>query len=369
MKTQQPKIPLCIPEILNQDIAAVTKVLKTGNLVQGKKVKELEGYNNKYTKTKHTIAVSSGTATMHLALVALGIKEGDEVIVPAFSYIATANVVELVGATPIFVDIDPQTFNIDVNKIEEVITTKTKAIIPVHEFGLPCEILKVVELAKQYNLKVIEDAACALGAKYNNQHVGTFGDAGSFSLHPRKAITSGEGGLITTNSSALNKKLRILRSHGYNEEIKDFSEAGFNYRITDIQAALVLSQFTRLDQQIVKKRKLVKQYNSMLCSKIQKPIDPGDCYHAYQSYHVVLDDKTDRNEIIHKLSKIGIGTNYGAQCIPETAFYKKTYSYNCLKKFPNALKAFNSGLVLPLYSTLKDEEISYVCEKLNVLTK
>ena len=155
MKILQPKIPLCIPEILNQDIASVTKVLKTGNLVQGEKVKELESYNNKYTKTKHTIAVSSGTATMHLALVALGIKEGDEVIVPAFSYIATANVVELVGATPIFVDIDPQTFNIDVNKIEELITKNTKAIIPVHEFGLPCEILKIIDIAEKHKLRLL----------------------------------------------------------------------------------------------------------------------------------------------------------------------------------------------------------------------
>ena len=137
-------------------------------------------------------------------------------------------------------DIDPQTFNIDVNKIEELITKNTKAIIPVHEFGLPCEILKIIDIAEKHKLKVIEDAACALGAKYKNQHVGTFGDAGSFSLHPRKAITSGEGGLITTNNIELYKKLRILRSHGYNEEIKDFSEAGFNYRITDIQAALVI---------------------------------------------------------------------------------------------------------------------------------
>ena len=367
MNHQQPKIPLCVPEILNQDIESVTRVLQTGNLVQGKKVQELEFYNSKYSECKSSTAVSSGTATMHLVLVAFGIKKGDEVIVPAFSYIATANVVELVGATPIFVDIDPQTFNIDVNKIEEVITTKTKAIIPVHEFGLPCEILKVVELAKQYNLKVIEDAACALGAKYNNQHVGTFGDAGSFSLHPRKAITSGEGGLITTNSSALNKKLRILRSHGYNEEIKDFSEAGFNYRITDIQAALVLSQFTRLDGQINKKREIVKHYNSSLNSRIQKPVEAKNCYHAYQSYHVVLDEKIDRNEIIQKLNKRGIGTNYGAQCIPETVFYKTKYSHKSLNKFPNALRASTSGLVLPLYGTLNNEDISYVCENLNGL--
>mgnify|MGYP006081953117 CR=1 FL=1 len=362
-------IPIIKPDINNLDIEELNNVLRSGMLVQGPEVKKLEDFNSKYLKGKYSIAVSSGTATMHLALIALGIKEGDEVIVPAFSYIATANVVELVGAKPVFVDVDPYTFNIDHSKIEQKITKKTKAIIPVHEFGLPCEILKVVEIAKQYNLKVIEDAACALGAKYNNQHVGTFGDAGSFSLHPRKAITCGEGGVITTNSFALTRKLRTLRSHGYCEESKDYIRAGFNYRITDFQASLVLNQFSRLDQQIKSKRGLIEVYNNNLTSEFQKPIEPMNCYHSYQSYHVVLEERINRNLIIKKLSEKGIGSNYGAQCIPETHYYKKKYRINCSKILPNALKAYNSGLVLPLYNSLKESEIMYVCENLNSLVK
>ena len=184
---------------------------------------------------------------MHLSLISLGVKEGDEVIVPAFSYIATANVVELVGAKPIFVDVNPLTCNIDVKQIEKVITKKTKAIIPVHEFGLPCDIASIIKIAKEYNLSVIEDAACALGSKFDNKHVGTFGDTGSFPCI-RKAITSGEGGLLITNNDNLNKKLRKLRSHGFDEENKVFNDLGFNYRTTDFQAAVVLTQFSRLNK-------------------------------------------------------------------------------------------------------------------------
>ena len=186
-------IPLMIPDIQQQDIDAVVKVLQSGMLIQGAKVKELENNIAKYLGVKHAIAVANGTASLHLALIALGIGKGDEVIVPAFSYIATANVVELVGATPIFVDIDIKTFNINTNLIEKAITAKTKAILPVHEFGLACDITKVCELAKKHNLLVIEDAACALGARENGKFTGTFGNVGSFSFHPRKAVTSGEG--------------------------------------------------------------------------------------------------------------------------------------------------------------------------------
>ena len=177
-------IPLMVPDIRQEDIDAVVSVLQTGMFTQGSKVEELENNLAKYLGVKHAIAVSSGTATLHLALVALGIGKGNEVIVPAFSYMATANVVELVGATPIFVDIDINTFNIDINLIEQAITSNTKAIMPVHEFGLACDIIEICKLAKKYDIKVIEDAACALGATESGKFTGTFGDVGSFSFHP-----------------------------------------------------------------------------------------------------------------------------------------------------------------------------------------
>jgi perosamine synthetase len=206
-------IPLMVPDIQQQDIDAVVAVLQSGMIIQGTKVEELEKNIAKYLGVAHAIAVSSGTATLHLALVALGIGRGDEVIVPAFSYIATANVVELVGAKPVFVDID-SSFNIDINLIEQAISPATKAIIPVHEFGLACDIREICETAKKFNLKVIEDAACALGATQNEKFVGTFGNVGSFSFHPRKAITSGEGGMLVTNDDEIARKVRILRNHG-----------------------------------------------------------------------------------------------------------------------------------------------------------
>jgi len=183
--------PLMIPFITDADILAVTEVLQSGMLIQGKHVAILENKISQIAQVEQAIAVSNGTATMHLVLIALGIGKGDEVIVPAFSYVATANVVELVGATPIFVDIDLDTFNIDVSKIKSAITNNTKAIIPVHEFGLASNISEIMAIAVENNLFVIEDAACALGAKENNQPVGSFGIAASFSLHPRKSVTSG----------------------------------------------------------------------------------------------------------------------------------------------------------------------------------
>src|SRR5688500_412394 len=201
-------IPLTSPDIREEDIQEVVKVLRSGMLVQGQHVQDFETGIASFTETKNAIAVSNGTATLHLALVALGIGPGDEVIVPALSYVATANVVELVGATPVFVDIDLDTFNINVAEIESKITAKTKAIIPVHEFGLACDIETVMQIAEKHNLYVIEDAACALGATQNKKHVGSFGTFGSFSFHPRKAISSGEGGIVTTANEALAAKVR-----------------------------------------------------------------------------------------------------------------------------------------------------------------
>lgn len=207
-------IPLSRPHIIEKDINAVKKVLESGMLVQGREVETFEKRIASYLGIKNAIAVSNGTASLHLALIALGIGPGDEVIIPAFSYIATANVLELVGAKPVFVDVELETCNIKVDKIEEFITPNTKAIMPIHEFGLACDISAIVEIADKHHLYVIEDAACALGAKEDDKSVGSFGNFGSFSFHPRKNITSGEGGMMTTDDSDLAEKVRILRNHG-----------------------------------------------------------------------------------------------------------------------------------------------------------
>ena len=271
-------IPLASPDINEQDIDCVVSVLKTGMLIQGIQVQALEKSFSDFINCKKAIAVSNGTATMHLALKALGIGIGDEVIVPAFSYVATANVVELVGATCVFVDIDINTFNIDIFKIEEAITAKTKAIIPVHEFGLACDIESIMKIAVKYNLFVIEDAACALGATQNGKYAGTFGKFGSFSLHPRKSITSGEGGILVTDDTTMDKKIRQLRNHGIEMEdgIMNFVEAGFNYRLTDFQAALANSQMQRISEKITYKQELAEVYfNEIKNTAILLPTVPG----------------------------------------------------------------------------------------------
>lgn len=363
-------IPLASPDIREEDINCVVNVLKSGMLVQGKKVEELENTTSSFLKTEHVVATSNGTSTMHLALVALGIGNGDEVIVPAFSYIATANVVELVGATPIFVDIELDSYNIDITKIEEVITAKTKAIIPVHEFGLACDIESIMEIARKHSLYVIEDAACALGATYKNKHVGTFGHFGSFSLHPRKAITSGEGGLLIAQTERLYKKVRILRNHGIDiiNNKMEFVEAGFNYRLTDIQASLVNSQFNRLAKNLAKKEELAQHYlHSITNPSIKLPSTPNDSTHTWQTFHILMSSEKERDSTILKLREKGIGSNYGAQCIPEQKYYLEKYNLEVLTLFPNATKAYKQGLAIPLYEKLSIENILYIAEELNNL--
>lgn len=363
-------IPLASPDIREKDIDAVNKVLRSGMLVQGKEVAAFEEAIAAYTDSKHVIASSNGTSTMHLALCILGVGPGDEVIVPAFSYVATANVVELVGATPVFVDIQPDTFNIDPLKIESAITRRTKAIIPVHEFGLPCDIDQIVLIAKKHKLAIIEDAACALGATFNDQHVGTFGEFGSFSLHPRKAISSGEGGLITTNNADYADKARTLRNHGIHFENNqmNFVVAGFNYRMTDIQAALVNSQFQRFNEILKKKQLLADQYlNDIKHTAINLPITPENRSHSWQTFHILVDETVDRDKVIHTLRENGIGTNYGAQCIPAQLFYQKKYGLDVDSIFPNSMNAYKNGIALPLYEKLSGADISYIANELNNL--
>jgi perosamine synthetase len=357
-------IPLMSPDIQDSDIQAVTEVLRSGMLVQGIFVEKLEKTLASYLNVKHAVAVSNGTASLHVALIALGVGQGDEVIVPALSYIATGNVVELVGATPVFVDVSPGSFNIDAKQIENKITDKTKCIIPVHEFGLACDIGEVMKIAKKYSLKVIEDAACALGATYNGEYTGTFGEAGSFSFHPRKAITGGEGGLLITNDDALAEKFRILRNHGIsmqNGKMK-FVAPGFNYRLTDFQAAMILSQFKRLEQILAYKNKLASVYlqELKLTKNIILPTTPEGRRHTWQSFHLLLEDDIIRDHLIERLKEAGIGTNYGAQCIPYQQYFQEKYQLDCLKLFPNALRAFKQGLVLPLYEKLTFEDIKKV---------
>lgn len=363
-------IPLASPDINQQDIDCVTAVLRSGMLVQGVNVLALERSFNEFNKSRNAIALSNGTATLHLALLALGIGKGDEVIVPAFSYVATANVVEMVGATCVFVDIEIDTFNIDVTKIEGLITAKTKAIIPVHEFGLACDIETIMQIATKHKLFVIEDAACALGATQNGKYAGTFGNLGSFSLHPRKSITSGEGGVLLTANNELANKLRQLRNHGIEmqEGQMHFVDAGLNYRMTDFQAALANSQMQRLAQIIAYKQELAEVYfNEIKNERIVLPSIPSDRNHTWQTFHILISNEKDQVAALTELKENNIGANYGAQCIPATAYYKAKYQLDSEQQFPNAYRAFTKGIAIPIYEKLTKDIIKHISNSINRL--
>jgi len=360
-------IPLGSPDIREEDIGKVVEVLRSGMLVQGQKVAELERNVSNYLSVSHVLAASSGTATLHLALLASGIGHGDEVIVPSFSYIATVNVVEIIGARPVFVDIDIKTYCIDIKKIEAAITRSTKAIISVHEFGLMADMEAVMAIAKKHSLVVIEDAACALGASDSGILAGTMGNFGSFSLHPRKNITSGEGGVLVCKDTGHAEMVSMLRNHGGSDVDgrKEFLVAGYNYRLTDIQAALAVSQFSRLEEILVKKQRLAGLYHEHFShDAVKLPRCPDGKFHTWQSFHVLLDEAVDRDGLILKLRDVGVEANVGAQCLPAQEYYMNKYGLNSLELFPNGLSAWKQGLVLPMHEKLREKDVLYVIKKI-----
>lgn len=364
-------IKLCEPNLENEEFEEIKKVLESGYLVQGEKVEMLEGIISDYLNIKHCIAVSSGTAALHLALIALGINPGDEVIVPDFTFPATANVVELVGAKSKFVDINLDNFCIDENKIQESITERTKAIIPVHEFGQSANMDEIVNIAKKYNLKIIEDAACALGTEYKGKKVGTIGDIGCFSLHPRKAITTGEGGIIATNNGELAEKIKVIRNHGisYLNGKIEFIAAGFNYRMTEMQAAIGIIQMKKIKNIIEYRKFISKRYEELLKDE-DNLVLPKDDYgtHIYQTYHILLDNKFSRDLIKDKLKENGIESNLGAYAIHVQQYYKEKYESDD-QALKNSLFAYKQGLALPIYHKISVGKIKYICEHIKAILK
>ena len=300
-------------------------------------------------------------------MIALKLKAGAEVILPAFTFPATAHVVELVGAKSVFVDINMSDFCIDVTKIEQAVTSKTKAIMPVHEFGQSPDIGKIIEIAHKHNLYVIEDAACALGTEYNGKKCGTFGEIGCFSLHPRKAITSGEGGIVVTNNDEIAKKIKCLRNHGidYSSGSMDFICAGFNYRMTDFQAALCIEQLNTIEHQITHRISIAQIYNELLkkIKWIKTPDTFSNRKMVYQTYHVLIDEQIDRSNLIAFLRNNDIETNLGAQALNCLSYYKNKYQLND-NSFVCAEKAFKYGLALPIGNHIKKADIDYIILKL-----
>ncbi|MGA7962211.1 MAG: DegT/DnrJ/EryC1/StrS family aminotransferase, partial [Candidatus Acidiferrales bacterium] len=260
------RIPLSSPDISEQDIAAVTAVLRTSSLSSGPKVREFELAISRYVNASDVIAVNSGTSALHLCIRALGICEGDEVLVPSFAFVAVANALSYEKATPVFVDIDPQTLNLDPRLLEQAITPRTRAIIVVHTFGCPAELASILQIARRHGLFVIEDACEAIGAEYQGQKVGIFGDVGVFAFYPNKQITTGEGGAVVTNNPEIAVKIRALRNQGRNDS-KDWfqhSELGYSYRIADINCALGIEQLNRIDSILDRRESIAREYNRIL---------------------------------------------------------------------------------------------------------
>lgn len=358
---------LAKPDISEAAIAQIADVIRTGNLIQGRNVRDFETALEKYFCVKHAVACSSGTAALHLSLLAMNINTDDEIICPAFTFPATANVVRRSGGKVVLADISPDDLCLDPRELEKVITTRTKAIIVVHEFGQSAQIEEIIFFADKHGIKIIEDAACAIGTEYYGQKVGTFGLAGCFSFHPRKVITTGEGGAIITNNDIIAERLRMFRNHGI--EIKDgcqeFVEAGLNYRMTEIQAVLGLHQLPELENIIEKRCHQAQLYNNIFTniSSIKLPRVILSRSSIYQTYHIITADHINRNELIDTLRSAGIEAGIGAQALNCTTYYQQKHGYKP-EDFPNATRAYRQGIALPIGHHLSDDDIQYIAETL-----
>jgi perosamine synthetase len=373
-------IRLSIPSIEADDLKAVQDVLETGFLVQGANVLAFEKAVANQVGTKFAVAVSNGTATLHLALLALDLRPGDMVIVTSYSWLSTANVIELCGAQPVFTDIEPDTFNMSIQSLQDTLerlmanrdtARRVKAILPIHAFGLMADMPRILEIAEQYGLPVIEDAACALGASQQGQQAGSWGVMGSFSFHPRKAVTTGEGGIITTNDPKIAWRLKVLRNHGLdpNASTPKFVMPGFNYRMTDFQAALGVTQMAKLERVVKARQVAAKRYDQLLQdSSLQSPTVPNGSEHVYQSYVTLLpeDAAANRAKLISDLRAEGIETNIGTWHMPLTDYYQKRYGYR-LGDFPNADAVFARAFTLPLFEGITPEQQQYVVENVVAL--
>ena len=364
---------LCQPLISPEAITAVVAVLQSGQLVYGVQGQAFEGELAAYLCTGHAVLVSSGTAALHLALMALDVGPGDAVLVPDFTFPATANVVRQLGARVVLVDVDPATYTLDLAALEWQLSNwggpeRMRVVMPVHEFGAPVAMGELLALAERHDLLVIEDAACALGAELQGRRLGTWGQLGCFSFHPRKTLTTGEGGLICTADAVLAERLRSLRSHGMvraDGQIR-FAEPGLNYRLTDLQAVLGRHQLPCLDGWIARRREIAALYRHELAGLEAKgllrlPFDlPG---HSYQTFMVVLAEQFERRAVIEHLATHGIEANLGAQSLSVLGLY---YPSLAMQVGP---ELYRSGLAIPLHESMHDDQVLQVSAALKAALK
>lgn len=383
------KIPITKPYFDEEERRAILEPLDSGWVVQGPKVAEFETAFATYVGSENAVATTSCTTALEVALATLGVRAGDEVIVPAFTWVATANVVELVGATPVFADIDLETFNIDPTAVERAITQRTKVIMPVSLFGVSSPLGAIVELARGRGIAVVEDDACAVGAGYRSQHAGTLADIACFSFHPRKAITTGEGGMLITNDAAIAKRARSLRDHGASVSdlerhgsprpylLPDFEVVGYNCRMTDLQAAIGVVQLSRLDWLLAQRRRIAKAYDRSFADWdwLTPQRVPADCVHGYQAYVCLFRPDQPavgnverlsraRNTLMDRLQASGVATRPGTHAVHLLGYYAKKYGL-VPQDFPNAWIADRLTLTIPLYAQMTDAEQEYVVTALS----
>lgn len=350
--------------ISQEDIDAVVDVLRSDRLTQGGAVNDFERSVADYCGAKHAVAVNSGTSALHIAYEALGVGEGDEVIMPALTFAATANAVKFLGGVPVFCDIDVDTMNIDTSKIEALITNKTKGIAPVHFSGKPCDMEKIHAIAKKHDLFVLEDACHALGSKYKGKRVGSLSDVTVFSFHPVKSITTGEGGMVTTDNDELFEKMNLLRTHGITKDSEklegeshgpwyhEMQILGYNYRITDIQCALGTSQMKRLDEFVEKRQKIADYYDEKLSDMegIKLPINDKDNQSAWHLYVVRVPEER-RKELFETFLENQIMPQVHYIPVYKHPYYQKI-GYKDLK-LEETEKYYWSAISLPIYSDLE----------------
>jgi perosamine synthetase len=364
------RIPLSSPDIQEQDISAVAEVLRGPRLSLGPKLEEFEQAITEYTKATHAVAVSSGTSGLHLCIRALGIGEGDEVIVPSFAFIAVANAVRYERAVPVFVDIEPTTFNLDPNRVEAAINSRTRAIILVHTFGFPADLDAILGIAKRHRLHVIEDACEAFGTEYAGRKVGTFGDIGVFAFYPNKQITTGEGGAVITSDGKIAQLVRRLRNQGRNESEGWFKhiELGYNYRISDINCSLGCEQMKRIERTITRREGIAQEYSRKLCNNpdVDLPLlSTPDRRVSWFAYVVRLSDRysaKERDWIIREMENRGIELGRYFAPIHLQPAYPASGNYS--SGLEVTTRVADRSLALPFFNRIKTSEIDEVCTTL-----